>query len=572
VKIPYGISNFKKLRTEGFIYTDKTRAIEILEKSGAEYVFFIRPRRFGKSLFLSMLQHYYDIDESHNFDKFFKDLYIGKNPTPLKNSYLVMQLDFSGLNTDTKEALQKSFIDSVRTELIGFLKKYEKQLKTAYETLDQLRKTEDIRSMLGLVFNQVKSANQKLYLIIDEYDHFANDIIAMGDNEFYKDIIRATGFVRDFYETIKIGTKTVVDRMFITGISPVMMDDLTSGFNIAQNLTLKKELNDMMGFTEQEVKCMLERLDIKLKSPENQRELSIDEVLEILKKNYNGYLFNEEAKERIYNPSMLLYFLNEAVHSRFPRTLIDDNIKTDYGRLNRLAFHPKNKQVLEQIIKDEQITAKLETAFSFDRMYDEQYFVSLLFYMGLLTIDKKQYGITNLKIPNYVIKELFWEYIENRIRIDYGIEPDIPKVAKAIWEMGTEGKIKPFLDYISQNVIKPLSNRDLIKFDEKYIKIIILAYLTITKQFHIISERETQEGYIDIYLEKDLRAPDIEYEWAIELKYLKESERDKLDEVIQRGREQLKKYIQQRGLKDKENLKKAVVVFIGKKDYEMLEW
>jgi len=171
-----------------------------------------------------------------------------------------------------------------------------------------------------------------------------------------------------------------------------------------------------------------------------------------------------------------------------------------------------------------------------------------------------------------VIKELFWEYIENRIRIDYGIEPDIPKVAKAIWEMGTEGKIKPFLDYISQNVIKPLSNRDLIKFDEKYIKIIILAYLTITKQFHIISERETQEGYIDIYLEKDLRAPDIEYEWAIELKYLKESERDKLDEVIQRGREQLKKYIQQRGLKDKENLKKAVVVFIGKKDYEMLEW
>ncbi|MCL0032928.1 AAA family ATPase, partial [Peptococcaceae bacterium] len=152
MKIPYGISNFKKLRTEGFIYTDKTRAIEILEKSGAEYVFFIRPRRFGKSLFLSMLQHYYDIDESHNFDKFFKDLYIGKNPTPLKNSYLVMQLDFSGLNTDTKEALQKSFIDSVRTELIGFLKKYEKQLKTAYETLDQLRKTEDIRSMLGLVF------------------------------------------------------------------------------------------------------------------------------------------------------------------------------------------------------------------------------------------------------------------------------------------------------------------------------------------------------------------------------------------------------------------------------------
>jgi len=514
VKIPYGISNFKKLRTEGFIYTDKTRAIEILEKSGAEYVFFIRPRRFGKSLFLSMLQHYYDIDESHNFDKFFKDLYIGKNPTPFKNSYLVMQLDFSGLNTDTKEALQKSFIDSVRTELIGFLKKYEKQLKTAYETLDQLRKTEDIRSMLGLVFNQVKSANQKLYLIIDEYDHFANDIIAMGDNEFYKDIIRATGFVRDFYETIKIGTKTVVDRMFITGISPVMMDDLTSGFNIAQNLTLKKELNDMMGCTEQEVKCMLERLDIKLKSPENQRELSIDEVLEILKKNYNGYLFNEEAKERIYNPSMLLYFLNEAVHSRFPRTLIDDNIKTDYGRLNRLAFNPKNKQVLEQIIKEEQITAKLETAFSFDRMYDEQYFVSLLFYMGLLTIDKKQYGITNLKIPNYVIKELFWEYIENRIRIDYGIEPDIPKVAKAIWEMGTEGKIKSFLDYISQNVIKPLSNRDLIKFDEKYIKIIILAYLTITKQFHIISERETQEGYIDIYLEKDLRAPDIEYEWG----------------------------------------------------------
>ncbi|MCL0100974.1 ATP-binding protein, partial [Peptococcaceae bacterium] len=553
MKIPYGISNFKIMREENYIYIDKTKAIETLEKTGSKYILFIRPRRFGKSLFISTLQHYYDVNEEQNYNNLFKDLYTGKNPTSLKNSYLVMRFNFSGLNTDNKESLERSFTSSIMTELMSFLKKYRKQLQTTDKTLDQLEKAEDIRAMLELIFNKIKETDKKLYIIIDEYDHFANDIIAMGDNEFYKDIIRATGFVRDFYETIKIGTESVIDRIFITGISPVMMDDLTSGFNIAQNLTLKIELNEMMGFTEQEVKCMLERLDIKLKSPENQRELSIDEILEILKKNYNGYLFNEEAKERIYNPSMLLCFLNEAVHSRFPRTLIDDNIKTDYGRLNRLAFHPKNKQVLDQIIKDEEITAKLETAFSFDRMYDEQYFVSLLFYMGLLTIDKKQYGLTNLKIPNYVVKELFWEYIENRIKIDYGVEPDIPKVAKAIWEMGTEGKIKPFLDYISENVIKPLSNRNLIKFDEKYIKIIMLAYLTLTKQFHIISERETQEGYIDIYLEKDLRAPDIKYEWAIELKYLKESERGKLDEVIQRGREQLKKYIQQRGLKDKEN-------------------
>ncbi|WP_205739315.1 AAA family ATPase [Halocella sp. SP3-1] len=161
---------------------------------------------------------------------------------------------------------------------------------------------EDIKSILNFYIEKVKEAGQKIYLIIDEYDHFANDIIAMGDSDFYKEVIRATGFVRDFYETVKIGSKEVIDRVFITGISPVMLDDLTSGFNIAVNITLNRLVNEMLGFTEDEVKRIIEELNI---------DLDKEELLSELRKNYKGYLFNKDSKERLYNPDMILHSFSQ---------------------------------------------------------------------------------------------------------------------------------------------------------------------------------------------------------------------------------------------------------------------
>ncbi|MCL0067464.1 ATP-binding protein [Peptococcaceae bacterium] len=544
----------------------------MLENINSKYLFFIRPRRFGKSLFLSVLEHYYDVNSKSKFNKLFGDLYIGKNPTLLKNSYLVLRLNFSGLNAENKEKLENSFRLSLVNDIVEFIFKYKNIFENAYELEKEINQIQDIKSIFKFITKKVQNSGKKLYLIIDEYDHFANDIIAMGDDKLYKDIIRATGFVRDFYETIKIGTESTIDRIFITGISPVMLDDLTSGFNIASNLTLDPKLNDMMGFTEEEVEKAIGKLGIEVTMPTTGKKLSTEELLMELNKNYNGYLFNIKAKNRVYNPGMTFYFFQQCIANKeYPDNLIDDNIKTDYGRLNRLTANQENKKILEEIIKNENVTASIATRFSFDTMYDREYFVSLLFYMGLLTIDRQEKTRLILKIPNYVIKTVFWEYILTKLKVEHKIRIDLEEIRLAIEEMAYEGRIEPYVKYISKNVLNTLSNRDLIKFDEKYIKLILIVYISDSNAYRIHSEREIEEGYIDIYLEKAPHMPDIKYEWLIELKYLKESERDKLEEVKKRGLEQLERYAKSKNLADRENLKKALLVFIGKKDYVIVE-
>ncbi len=262
VKIPYGISDFESLRQENYLYIDKTKFIEKLEEMDSKYLFFIRPRRFGKSLFLSTLAHYYDLNNKEEFDDLFKGLYIGDNPTKLKTSYIVLKLNFSGLNTDSKEVLHRSFRETVRQSIVSCINKYQNIFKNNKDLINNLGELEDIKAILNLYLEKIKETNKKIYLIIDEYDHFANDIIAMGDGDLYRDIVRATGFVRDFYETVKIGTESVIDRIFITGISPVMLDDLTNGFNISTNITMSKLVNEMLGFTEDEVQGIIEKADI----------------------------------------------------------------------------------------------------------------------------------------------------------------------------------------------------------------------------------------------------------------------------------------------------------------------
>ena len=538
--------------------------IEKIENLNSKYLFFIRPRRFGKSLFLSTLENYYDINNEKDFEKLFGDLYIGKKPTKLKNSYIILKLNFSGLNTENKDQLKESFLLSVKNSINALLNRYEGILENTEEIRKKIDQITDINAVIMTIINEVKKVGKKVYLIIDEYDHFANDIIAMGDSEFYREIVRASGFVRDFYETLKIGTESVIDRIFITGISPIMLDDLTSGFNIALNVTMDLSLNEMLGFTEKEVVKILEKVGIE----EKEREKSLEELKEL----YDGYLFSAEAEKRIYNPDMVLYYLDSIVrYKKPPRNLIDDNVKTDYGRLNRLTMNEENKVLLERIIKEEGIVAEIVTKFSFDRMYDEEYFVSLLFYMGLLTIGMQEKTRLFLKIPNYVIKTIMWEYIETNLKKEYKINLDLNELRKTIEEMAYEGRIKPYIEYISQNVLKVLSNRDIINFDEKYIKVILITYLVNSKAYRPISERETEGGYIDIYLERDIRIPDVKYEWLIELKYIKKSEKDKVDKIREEGIRQLKRYRESRGLQERKDVKQALLIFIGKDEYQVIE-
>ncbi|MBD0382627.1 ATP-binding protein [Paenibacillus sedimenti] len=561
-KLPYGISDFKSLREQNYLYIDKTPYIEKMESFSGKYLFFIRPRRFGKSLFLSTLEHYYGLEHTDHFDKLFADLYIGKHPTSLRNSYCILKLNFSGLNTDNRNKLEESFRTAFRDALTSFLNTYNFIIEDAAAFKEQLGNKEDFRSLWSLLFEAVKSCGKKLFLIIDEYDHFANDIIAMGDAPLYKDIVRAAGFVRDFYESVKIGTEQVIDRIWMTGVSPIMLDDLTSGFNIATNLTMNASFNEMLGFTEQEVNAVIDAAGIQ------EQQTSLAE----LRQNYNGYLFSEDGTTRVYNPDMILYFFTQwELEGKYPKQLIDENVKTDNGRLQRLISSESNRKTLDEIIQNEEIAADIVSKFSFDLMYDEQYFVSLLFYMGLLTIDRKDRMRLVLKVPNFVIRTVLWEYLERRVRLEQNIRPNTDQLRKTIEQMAFDGTIKPFVDYIGEHVMKPLSNRDLNRFDEKYLKVLMFAYLIESRAYRPYSERETENGYMDIYLEKDTRVPGIVYDWIIELKYLKKQNVSDIEKVKVEGLKQLAGYAISRDLVDKSHVRRALIIFIGKDEWVVVE-
>ncbi|MDR3093765.1 MAG: ATP-binding protein [Bacteroidales bacterium] len=563
-RLPYGSSNYKSIRTQNYAYVDKTMYIEMLENEPNKNLFFIRPRKFGKSLFFMTLSCYYDVKEADNFDQLFGDLYIGKHPTPEKNSYAVLQFDFSGMDTSSEEGFVKSFSTNVQNRVCNFFNLYHPIFPDADKYILQIEKDKHGIMALEKVFDAAQQNNVKLYFIIDEYDHFANDLIAMGNRtgkDFYKTMISANGLVRDFYEKIKTSTKSIPSRTFITGISPVMLDDLTSGYNIATNLTLEPAYNEMMGFTQKEVDWLM-------------RETGVDPALinVDMEAYYNGYLFHKDGKHRVYNPAMVLYFFNQILrNSKPPESIIDENLKTDYGRLQKLTQNESNRATLIQIIKEEGITAEVLNKFSIDTLNDTDYFVSLLFYMGLLTIKEPVMNKVRLGIPNYSIRTLYWEYILKLVR-EHSPEMTIETryLDEAITALAMEGDLERFIAYVSQNAFGKLSDYDLQRFDEKYIQILLLAYLFLSRTYVPMSEYEAIPGRTDIYLQRSPLLPQIKYEWVFELKYCKtgakESEiKAKRDE----GLEQVRQYLASDRLKDRTDLKAAVILFIGKNNYRI---
>ncbi|MDR1291206.1 MAG: AAA family ATPase, partial [Planctomycetaceae bacterium] len=360
-RLPYGTSDFRRIRTEDYVYVDKTRFIEILELEGNPSQFFIRPRKFGKSLFFSMLSYYYDINCADQFDQLFGDLYIGQHPTPQRNSYAILSFDFSGIDTTNEEKFVTSFSDKVQDAVLFFFHRY-KKLFNDVEVFIQQTNTENLGiRALNKAFSVAELNGIKIFVIIDEYDHFANDLIAMGKvrgKDFYKTMIAANGLVRDYYESLKIATKSsVVNRTFITGISPVMLDDLTSGYNIGENLTIDPVYNEMMGFTHEEV------LELMKNTGVDANLISID-----MESYYNGYLFHKDGQNKVYNPSMILYFFKQILKAgKQPEKIIDPNLTTDYGRLQRLTQNDHNRDILIQIVKDNGIVSEILEKFSIDR-------------------------------------------------------------------------------------------------------------------------------------------------------------------------------------------------------------
>jgi hypothetical protein len=442
---------------------------------------------------------------------------------------------------------------------------YSNIIPDADKRIDEIKKENSFSGALEAAFTIVKSIRREIFVLVDEYDHFANDLIAMGKymgEEVYKAMVTANGLVRDFYETLKIGTSTAINRIFITGISPVMLNDLTSGFNIADNLTLEPQYNEMMGFTQEEVDALM------LETGVDPACINVDMELY-----YNGYLFHKYGEHRVYNPSMILYFFKQILREKQPpEHIIDENLKTDYRRIQNLVQNERNREKLLRIIKDNGIKSNIIQQFSIDSMYSDEYFVSLLVYMGLLTIDKFEKGSLRLKIPNYSIQTLCWEYIAQiTANTNEDVIIDLTEQIASLEELAYSGNSHPYIEYVSQNIFKRLSNRDLIQFDEKYIKIMLFYGLFQSNLYVPISEAEVEGGYMDIFLHRSPRLPDIKYEWVWEIKYLKKDEAKELDAAQKKSVEQLKEYKRAARFENRSDVKFASIVFVGKDRYEVAE-
>ena len=395
-KLPYGISDYERLKENDYYYVDKTIYIEKLENIAEPYIMFLRPRKFGKTLFTSTLENYYDLKKKEKFESLFKDTYIGKNPTKLKNSYNILKFNFSGIDTSNEETTIRGFRKKVSSSIMQFVEKYGMDF---YVNNDD--EAENILDNLIKAFG-IQKSQEKIYVIIDEYDHFANELLGFNTNQF-KSLVSKNGKVRKWYEILKEGTESVIDRIFITGVAPITLDSLTSGFNISSDKTQNARFNEMIGFTEEQLKNIMSDQGIKEKEQE--------EILPIMKENYDGYKFSINGKEKIYNSNMCLYFLNNYLELRkIPNQLIDINIASDYSKLGKmlnLCKGEEREKIIEKTVSGEGIVSEITQKFNPAIDFTETDLVSMLYYLGYLTIAGDEIGYPILKIPNKVMKEYF---------------------------------------------------------------------------------------------------------------------------------------------------------------------
>ena len=553
-KLPYGISNYQELIKDGYYYVDKTPFIDKLESLPEKRIMFLRPRKFGKTLFTSTLENYYDLQKANEFEKLFGDTYIGKNPTKLKNSYYILKFNFSGIDTTDEERTIKGFKNEVASSIKFFTEKYRIDFFVNRED-----EAENILDNLIKAFN-IQKAEGKIYVIIDEYDHFANELLGFNTNQF-KNLVSKNGKVRKWYEILKKGTESAVDRIFITGVAPITLDSLTSGFNISSDKTQNIKFNEMMGFTKQELVNMMNELEIEKEEQEK--------ILPIMKENYDGYKFALNAKEKIYNSNMCLYFLNNYIEQgRIPNQLIDMNIASDYSKLGRmldLCKGEEREKIIEQTISGQGIIGEITGKFNPAIEFTEKDLISMLYYLGYLTIAGEEFEKPELKVPNRVMKEIYSEYFLQILSKTTDLQITESDYTEILREIAIEGKIDKIIGLV-QKYLQNLSNRDFIKFDEKYIKLIFFCIAMNLKIFRLKSEMEVQRKYPDILLiPKD---PSKGYQGVmIEFKYLKKEEENKLKEKQEEAKKQIQEYRELEEIKELENIHKYTVVAVNDKIY-----
>ena len=452
-KLPYGISDYERLIENEYYYVDKTMYIEKLENLAEPYIMFLRPRKFGKTLFTSTLENYYDIKKVEKFEKLYGETYIGKNPTKLKNSYHILKFNFSGIDTTNNETTINGFKNKVKSSIRLFVQNYGLDFY-----VNDNEEAENILDNLIKAFS-IQKAGKKIYVIIDEYDQFANELLGFNTDQF-KNLVSKNGKVRKWYEILKEGTESVVDRIFITGVAPITLDSLTSGFNISSDITQDREFNEMMGFTEKELTRLMEEQNISKEKREK--------LLPIMKENYDGYRFSIYGKEKIYNSNMCLYFLSRYIRFKeIPEQLIDMNIASDYSKLGKMLTLCKGEErekVIGKAVSGEGIVSELIQKFNPAIEFTEQDLISMLYYLGYLTIAGEVFEKPWLKIPNRVMKEIYSSYFLEILSKNTDLQVSESDYNEMLEEIAIHGKIDKIIEKVGE-YLKKLSNRDYQKFD-----------------------------------------------------------------------------------------------------------
>jgi len=551
-KIPYGISDFKLLKTEDYFFLDKTPYIEILENYNSKYLMFLRPRRFGKSLFIAILEAYYDTYFKDEFEVIFKDTYILNNRTKEASSYMILRFDFSAVDIFN---VNSSFIDLLDLTIYSFVEKYH---------LEITFKDDNPISMLNRVFGYIKKNHLNLYILIDEYDNFANRLF-LNNREDYLDIVtQKTAPFKQFFTTLKAGTSgnnAPIKRMFITGVTPMTMYDVTSGFNIGKNISLDSRFHNMVGFDTRELKDTLKAYNIE------------DKVkISLLKEWYNHYTFSEESSEPIYNTDMILYFVDKFIaHHKLPKEMIDINVRSDYSRLRSIIYTNKklngNFKSLQTLIGGESISiSNLVQDFSALNLHKEENFKSFMFYLGLVTIKDRQLKL-NLKIPNETVKRIDIDFLANALELEKVFEINSSKLSDYLAEFALYGDLEVFR-YLAQMIKESTGIRDYI-YSEQTVKAMYLAYLSLTPYYVIKSEEELNKGFCDILLKPF--NPYVEYVGLVEFKYIKRAEKSpsqkQIEALLREAKEELDKYEQDtlvhNYVKEGLKLQRVIIVFWG---------
>ena len=547
LKMPYGISNYEKIVNDGYYYVDKTMYIEKLENLPETSIIFLRPRKFGKTLFTSVLENYYDKNKADKFEKLYGNKYIGKNPTENKNKYCILRFNFSGIDTSSEEATIRGFKNSTIESIKLFIGNYNIDFY-----INENQEAEEILNSLFTAF-LLQKKEELIYVIIDEYDHFANELLGFYPENF-KNLVSKNGRVRKWYEVLKEGTETVVDRIFITGVAPITLDSLTSGFNIGTDITRDIDFNDMMGFTKNELVDILNNQDI----PKEEQE----EILPIMKENYDGYKFSLDAENQIYNSNMCLYFLSRYIRLKeIPNDLIDMNIASDYSKIGKmldLCKGEKRLEILRKTVQGETITNTIVEKFNPAIEFTEIDMISMLYYLGYLTISGNLAGIPELVIPNKVMKEIYASYFLQLMNEEAEFRIDSSASQEILIQLATEGRIDKIVEVL-RIYLNNLSNRDLIKFDEKYIKLIFYCIAMNIGSYSTKSEMEVNRNYPDILLVPRDRTKGYKA-IMVEFKYLKKGEKAKVEDKQKEAREQIKRYCQFDDIKDIEGLRKYTLV------------